>query len=74
MGLSNPAEEKAYTITEHSGNPQYPSCLIAKRIKGELSAQHLHSQQVLILHQGQQQYIWKVRCSDIAIPELHESM
>ena len=60
MGLGKPAEEKAYTITEHSGNPQYPSCPIAKRIKGELSSQHLHAQQIIILHQGQQQYIWKV--------------
>ena len=60
MGLSNPGEEKAYSISEHSVNALYPSCLVAKKIKGELDQSLLHPKQVLILHLGQQQYIWKV--------------
>ena len=69
MGLTNPAEERAYAITQHSGNPQYPSCLIAKRIKGELSSQHLHAQQVIVLHLAQQQYIWKVSSAGLPSPQ-----
>lgn len=60
MSLSKHMEEKAYTIAEHSGNPKWPSCLVAKRIKESLSTEHLDSQQVIILHQAQQQFIWKV--------------